>query len=326
MARSVLVHFFRSDSITFVNKVIHKMTMGGETYLQEWARHIMANPRSDPAKEMLRAILFADAPQILAELTSPTLSIIDDLFYDTDIIFGGGFRHEWDNYEYAQWIDSRNFVYNSDTDTFAPTSTSLVHLTDYLRGNLEAATPLIHSIANRIWRDTFDDNGYYSRITQVTFLLHAYLFHYKGWRQHIDDPRVGIVHDSDSHLAGITLPMATHHDWDKSITTSHYGRPEFAITPRVSKQLWSSKGAHIFQYLPFRFNGHELVLADFGDDGVALLTQFEGEEVAYFLGWPDDYEQSIQTLFNAAAIRDITHTRASKHRSIDDDIVLRDSF
>lgn len=312
------------------------MTMGGKSYLQEWGRRIMDNPRSDPAKEMLHAILFADAPQILAELTDPNLSIIDDLFYDTDIVFGGGFRHEWDTYEYAQWIDSRNFVYNSDNDTFTPTSTALVHLTDYLRGNLEAATPLIYSIANRIWRDTFicgvekenpkwlttEDNEYYSRITQVTFLLHTYLFHYKGWCQYSDDPRVGVIHDSDSHLAGKTLPMATSHDWEECVTTPHYGRPEFAITPRVSNQLWLSKGARVLQRVPFRFNGRELVLADFGDDGIALLTQFEGHEVAYFLGWPDDYEQPLQTLFNAAALRDITRPSIPMHYSIDDDMIL----
>lgn len=311
MSSSILVKFFEDDSRGFIQQAIHKMNVGDR--LHDWGKYIVDNPHVDPAKALLKALILADAPRILADLTDPTLSIIGNLFYDTGVAYGGGvFAQTWDNDAYANWIDYHNYVY--DGDDYVPASTALVHLAEYLRGDLSDAKPLLYAITNRIWRNAYEEEGgYYTRLATAAFLLHTYLFHYKGWSPNTTDAPVGALHDARAHLAGHTLAMTTSHEWDVCAATPHYGRPEFSVMPRVSRELWTAKGAHLAQRLPFKFGHHELVLGDFGDDGVALMTQFEGHDVAYFLTWPDDYEQPLQTLFNAHTISaTATHRIAPK--------------
>jgi len=317
MPNSILVDFFRADTKEFIQKVFEKMTYGNEGRLHDWGNHILAHKDTDPAKGLLQALIFADAPRILVDLADPTLDIIPDLFHDTTIASGGGFRQLWTDDKYASWIDSENYYYDAEAEGLFPDSTTLVHLANYLRGDLGAAKPLLYAISNRIWRHVYDkDTGYsyYPRLAQAAFLLHTYLFHYKGWSPNTTDAPVGALHDMRSHLAGKTLTMTTSREWDDCASTPHYGLPEFSVMPRVSKELLAVKGAHLHQRLAFQCGsttrGCELVLGDFGDDGVALLTQFEGHEVAYFLSWPYDYEHPLQLLFNIFAITEAAHAPA----------------
>lgn len=313
MSNSILVTFFEDDSRGFIQQAIHKMTHGDEARLHDWGKYIVDNTHVDPAKALLQALIFADAPRILADLTDPTSNSIKVIFYDTDIVYEGGVRQAWDTDDYAGWIDDHNYIY--EDEEYKPTSTALVHLANYLRGDLRAAKPLLYAIINRIWRDVYD--GHYSRIARAAFLLHTYLFHYKGWSPHTTDFPVGVIHDFRSHLAGKDIHMTTPREWDDCATTPHYGRHDFAVVPRVSRKLWTAKGAHLTQRITFQFRmgiqRDELVLGDFGDDGVALITQFEGHEVAYFLSWPRDYEDPLQDMFNVHAISDAAHRVAPKH-------------
>ena len=324
MSSSILFALFRDDSKGFIQKATRKMTHGTEARLHTWGKHIVDNPHVDPAKALLQALVFADAPRILADLTDPTSDIIADLFYESDVAYGGGFRQAWDSDDYAGWIDDRNYFYHDEDEQYKPISTTLVHLANYLRGDLTAAKPLLYAIINRIWRNVYDEH--YSRIARAAFLLHTYLFHFKGWSPNPTDAPVGVIHDARTHLAGKDLEMTTSHEWDICASTPHYGRPDFSVMPRVSKELWTAKGAHLVQRVPFYIGNdvscrHELVLADFGEDGVALMTQYEGHEVAYFLSWPADYEDPLQTLFNTHAISDAAvDTKNTRQRELEEEL------
>jgi len=319
---SILLHFFRHESSHFIHQAIHKMTHRDEARLHQWATRITNNHHINPAKALLQALIFADAPRILAELADPTLTILGDIFHDISISTGGGFRQTWDNDTYADWIDDSNHIYHTDTGEMRPISTTLLHLANYLRGNLHAIKPLLYAIINRIWRHVHT-RGYYTRLAQVTFLLHTYLFHFRGWSPNPHDITVGVVRDAYDHLAGRTPDDTTDREWDEFAATPHYGLPDFSVIPRVSQELWTAKGAHLAQLVPFQFGtgirSCELLLADFCDDGVALMAQFDGRNYAYFLSWPRDYEDPLRALFNAHAISAAATQSLKEEEELDDD-------
>ena len=300
MAHSVLSTFFNADIPTFIQQVSRKMN---RKRLDDWARAIH-RPDADPAKELLQALIFADAPRILAEVTDSTNPIFHNIFIDFDPDLD-----EMDSEQFADFIDATNTIDDHDDgDYYYTQSTALTNLANYLRGDLSAANPFLYAITNRIWRNIYAYN--YSSLFATTFVLHTYLFHFGGWSS--ETP--GVLYDRRSHLAGKTPVMATDREWDDFAVTPHYGLTQFSVLPRVSNEMMNKRGLHRAQTVSVQFGDHTIVFANFCDDGVALMSQFEGRDVAYFLTWEgDDYEEALYDFFNA-------HASADKMEKTGDDL------
>lgn len=300
MADSILGSLYSHDTNKFIQRVIQMMSFGNEVRLYKWGRRIMANRGTDPAKELLHAIISADLPRVLADLTNPDSPLIDYIFYEIGIRRRSRDHLPWLTDEYADWMDSINYYCDTERNRFLPISTALVHLTDYLRGDLDAIKPLVYAIVNRIWRNA-EESECYSRLAQATFVLHTYLFHFMGWSPDRHDTGIGARHDMRMHLAGRDLTMATVYDWDNFIMDSTCGLEAFPVLPRVSQALLATKGARVHRRCSFPFNHYDIVFADYGDDGVAMLVKHGEREIAYFLGWNDGYDNSIHRLFEENA-------------------------
>ena len=285
MTTSLLSNFFHDDLHTFIQRVIRKMTYGDSSLLHKWGDAILRS-KNDPAKELLQALIFADAPRILAQIIESGNDMLYHIFIDWDVT-----DETTDLDQFVDFIDSINY----DEDDY-PQSTALKHLANYIRGDLTAATPLLYAITNRIWRNMGAYNN--TNLFAATFVLHTYLFHFCGWSPCVDDEPVGVLHDRRVQLAGKDHSMATQREWEDFAVTPHYGLPQFSVLPRVTRKMMVQHGVHIAQTVCVQFRFHTLVFADCGDDGVALITQFEGRDVAYFLTWNgDDYEEAIHYFF-----------------------------
>jgi hypothetical protein len=310
MSRSVLSSFFNDDLPTFIQQVNHKMTKASSDRLHKWGAAIH-RPDADPAKELLQALIFADAPRILAEVTDSTNHIFRDIFIDFDPVCT-----KMESDDFAAFIDAINTtdVHDDDDDddtNYYTTSTALTHLANYLRGDLNNATPLLYAITNRIWRNIYAYR--YDSLFAATFILHTYLFHFLGWSPRHGDVPVGALYDRYSHLVGKDPVMTTHREWDDFAVTPHYGLPQFAVLPRVSHKMMANHAVYREQTVSLKFPFHTLVFADCGDDGVALMSQFEGHDVAYFLTWHnEDYDHAIHHFFTA-------HERADEMENAEDD-------
>jgi len=260
------------------------LTASDYSALRRWGDKVSLNPTVDPAKEFLQAVIFADAPAILAALVDPDSSTTKSIF--PVIAHGGGFRGMMTPGEYADFIDNANFVRRTCYDgvqRWTNDSTALSLLARYLRGDTGCIKNLLYALTSRIWR--IAPKSVRNYIYRETFLFHAYYFY------------------TDLHTTTAELHMATPDDWDNFRFQQYAGHPAFGVLPWVDLE-------EVNDWLPsntantrFGYN-EELTLVDFGEGGVAMATWVGDNEVYHFLDWDHVYEAAIQEIFDAVATDD----------------------
>ena len=187
------------------------------------------------------------------------------------------------NAEWANYIDSNNTVYDEEGMSNGVVSTTLDHLSKYLRADLLNPTLLLHALATRVWRDAPKN----TRITLQTtaFLFHVYHFYYIGndeFSIHRNNRRAGLL--------GVLPTYTSDEDWENYNYQYHGGHPEFGIVTRSPASLSFDTDTHPPTY---GINGYHITFVDYGDNGVAI----DAQDAVYFLSWPDEYENAVDALF-----------------------------
>ena len=255
--------------------------------LKQWGAKVSYNPVIDPAKELLRTLIFADAPSILAAFMNPWTNLIHTLYPDTGLI---GMRDDMTPLEFANRIDSVNTKYNDEGIPDGVYSKTLIHLANYIRGDLIDPTPLLHALTERVWREA--DQETYNRILATTFLFHTYLFYFKGFRA-----ERGIQQDRLAWLAGAKLPEATQDQWDNDAFQQFAGHPAFGVLPLVNIRHIDDDFTVLDEEQSVVIGENTLVFYDYGDTGLALRSHLDNPDLRYFLSWPEEYEEALQTFF-----------------------------
>lgn len=301
MAESILTKLYTMSPYDFTEAAVAILGRGARLY--NWGSAVLR--ARDPIHTTVRTLIFANGPRILAELTdihnNRLFSYVFRDIHDPLVQAGGGFRGEWTDDQIADYIDSINVKTNKYGFPVGRHSTTLPYLAQYLRGDLHDIRPLLHAISARIIKSLDHHIMERTNLAAVTIVLHTYLFHYLGWSPNYAAPPCGVKHDIALHLAGATLHYADDNKWDAFYTEANYGLPDFAVLPRVPMALLVSKGAIAESRITFSISHHNITFVDYGEAGVALVTQTaEGHEVAYFLTWSDDspdYEEALTYLF-----------------------------
>jgi len=254
--------------------------------LNQWGKRVSENPGVDPAKELLRTLIFADAPSILTELISPDGRLVSAVFYEFPL---AGKIRSMGAAKFADYIDIENTTYDDEGMPCDKFSTAVAHLANYIRGDLLNPTPLLHALTERIWRDADADT--YEAMLSTTFLFHTYLFYVKGFRSDR-----GIQRDRLAHLTGRTIPTASQKDWDNFRFQQYAGHPAFGILPMVD----TTRIRDDFPYphvIHHAICGDVITFYDFGDTGLAIKAHMDGRNLMYFLHLPDEYDEPIQQFF-----------------------------
>lgn len=269
------------DPAPFHDAADRILTHGNGRRLKKWAQAVTNNPHIDPAQILLRTLIFADAPVILADLCGPESSLFPALFPGCAI--GGGFRGTMTSAEWADYIDSNNITFDEEGMPNGVVSTTLDHLTKYLRADLINPTPLLHALTIRVWRDITDDIRETLRAT--TFIFHTYHFYYIG-----NDEFSIHRHNRKATLLGVSPTIATDEDWENYNFRYYGGNPEFGIMTRPAD---FSPGIVVHDRHVYNINGIHITFVDYGDNGVAISTP----DALYFLSWPDEYENAVNDIF-----------------------------
>ena len=230
-------------------------------------REIIENPEVDPAKILLRHLIFNDAAFILASLTVPNSPLTKGLFKDIEGITKTTMSDEATGIQMATTY--RNFNVKNVNGEYVPgeQSATLRLLADYLDGNLIDPTPLLYAITSRVWKML--EGGTLESLRSVALIYHTYLF-----------------------IVSREMPtLASDHDWETYNYQYRGGNPNFMVMARPTDPklngnvvVYGRKTYHI------GYNDCPLTFIDYGEDGLAFSSP-HGDDI-YFLSYPPDYESS----------------------------------
>lgn len=287
-----------------------------ENVSKSWVQRIRANPHQDPAQSFLQSIIFADAPRILADLYLPNSRLLPHIFpeidtegddvprityrdVDEDCVF---FESPSD---YADFLFGQNTIF--DPEDGLPTgrySETIDLLVKYIRGAIVDPAPLLYALAARLWRNK-EVRG---TIQTHTLFFHLQMFH--------------LPHIKRDKLVS-RLPLATRDVWDNALFSTGEGHSELGLldpvivrrspdihddhdyceleTRESNRPPFESHifGSYLYHEKTIRLEGgHTVTLADFADDGMAVLVPLPGNMYhAYFLGFPEDYDDALMKFF-----------------------------
>lgn len=229
------------------------LTSSHSTNLIRWGEAVTKTPDTDPSYLLLRTLIFANAPEILRDITN---SSTQDVAYYLYGDLGEMPAHTLSSLEFADWADSINEKENkmekekkTEKDVRVSVhSSSLYLLAQYLRGDIHNTRSLLFAILHRTWKRLDYDQMIALRIT--TTLFHSYLYYIAGWvKGCYPSTYNGIdvqVRDalSGRYISPLTL---SQEEWDSGMDAKYGGSNYFGMcgaVPDSDRRRFGLKPTH----------------------------------------------------------------------------------